>query len=158
MKPIAAIKLEQFQDLRQEFYDLEALIIERVNDILYSLSSVCGFTFTAWRTADSTDDYASAWILLPNKQAKKNSKYIDTSQIEFINFYQYKNFNPTIIIEGKELNVLEKIPIRWLHEDFKHELADAKLLAEHKLETKQRKIDLIKTRLTDREIKLLELN
>lgn len=158
MKPIAATKLEQFQDLRQEFYDLEATIIERINDILYSLGSVCGFTFTAWRTADSSNDYASAWILLPNKQAKKNNKYIDTSQIEFIGFYQYKNFNPTIIIEGIELNVLEKIPLRWLHEDFKHELANGKLLVEDKIKTKQRQIDLIKSKLTERELKLLELN
>lgn len=161
MKPILQTTVEKFQNVRLEFYDLENEIIARLNDIIYSVSATCRFTFADWHTLDCSNGYASAYTLLANphlkKEYQKMQNFLDMSQIEYESLYTYKAHNPILIIDGKELNVFEKLPLRWLYQDFSKELAQGRLLAMEKFEAKERAIERIKNRLTKKEIKLLSI-
>jgi hypothetical protein len=151
MRPLSPVAMEKFDNLRVEFYTLEQTIIRRIGSIVDEVSKACGFAYSAWNTTDS-NEYCSAWILLPDGKS-----YIDVSKIQFNHLYKYSGCVEFLTLEGKRYNIFEKLPRRWMTENFSKELYTARQAEYDKLKNTERLVKKAMDKLTDAEVKLLGL-
>jgi hypothetical protein len=152
MRPLLPVDIEKFNNLREEFYTIENDIVHRIGAVVDEVSKACGFSYSTWTTTDCSDQYCSAWILLPTGRS-----YIDISKIKFHHLQKYIDCVEFLTLEGKRYNIFEKLPRRWLTESFSKELYAARQAEYDKFKNTERLVKRAMAKLTDAEVKLLGL-
>lgn len=120
-KPILQNVFDKRDDLLKEWCQVDTVIIHRLTYIFKKLAQLGDATFSEWYvTGAPTDSWGDIDSLFVRNK-------IVTSRVRFTGL-EGPFTNPFMIrLKGKDLNVRQNIPVRWMFEHFEKELTSARL-------------------------------
>lgn len=155
-KPILQNILEKRKNVLKEFWTFDSILIKRITYILQQISKVCTFSFDDWYVTGAPDEnFGDVGSLLYHNTIR--------SELIILEGMEGKWYTPhsIIIIKGKEWNLRNKIPQRWLFENFEQELIDSRqayiTMQQHKDAMLNIARESVKAKLSAQELKVLGL-
>jgi hypothetical protein len=156
-EPLIPNILEQQDAVMTEWHNYDSTIVDRCTYIFKQLAKTCGFKFRTWQVAGSEEHYYGDVNTLWTRTGI-NTKEVDFKDKSGTWYAPYTR----IIINGKTVDAMKRIPKRWLFENFEQELKMARQLYVDKQKRKTAALtharQKIKQKLSTKELKILGLS